>query len=964
MRSKILLRILTLIILVTFAITSIPAAADLAYAAGQSQDSALNTMAKASGNFRQISYEQYLAEYKDKPKPDVEIIIPAESYTRVDEMEVKAVKGFNGFEGTSVLTGDEGSIEWEVDIQQEGLYNIAVKYYPIEGKSASAERELLVDGYIPFEGARTLLFERVWKNESSEIERDGRDNDLRPRQIESPMWREVAIRDKSGYYNDPFKFYFSRGKHTIKLVSVREPLAIGQLRLYQEASVPDYNELKDEYIKKGYKNASGFFEKYQGEKAVLKSDPTLYPINDRSSPATEPYHTSKIRMNAIGGNNWKISGQWLVWDIEVPEDGLYNIGIKYRQNFRRGLFSNRRILIDDKVPFRQVENIPFVYNNNWKMKVLGDDKPYMFYLTKGKHQIKVEATLGEMASIIRTIEDSILELNTVYRKILMITGRDPDPYRDYFLVKQIPNMLDIFKEQSETMYSLVDQLKKITGQKGSHTAVLQKVGYQLKDIVNKPESITTKKRFDAYKTNVGALGSWILEAIEQPLDIDYIVVASPEQKIPEVDVNFVSKLLHEVKSFFYSFIEDYSFIGNTDKTGEVITVWMGGGRDQAQVVKAMIDDSFTPNTGIQVNLRLIDPNAVLLQAIVAGQGPDVALGIPKSTPVNFAIRNAVQDLSGFEGFSEVVERFRESSLTPYKFQNGVYALPETETYNMMFYRKDILEELNIAIPQTWEDVFKLVPTLQKRHLEFALPDPTKTPGDISFATFLYQNDGQFYKNNGVASDLDSEQAMKAFKMWTEFYTNYKLPKEFDMPSRFRRGELPLAISDYTLYNTLSVSAPEIRGLWDFAPIPGVKKADGTIRRETSNGSSSCIMVKLSNKKQSAWEFMKWWTSKDAQMRFGREMESILGASARHPSANKEALSELPWPTRHFRNLIEQGKWVKGIPEVPGGYFTPRHVDNAFRKVILNGDNPRETLLDYINYINEEIALKRQEFGLD
>ena len=35
--------------------------------------------------------------------------------------------------------------------------------------------------------------------------------------------------------------------------------------------------------------------------------------------------------------------------------------------------------------------------------------------------------------------------------------------------------------------------------------------------------------------------------------------------------------------------------------------------------------------------------------------------------------------------------------------------------------------------------------------------------------------------------------------------------------------------------------------------------------------------------------MKWWVSTDSQVRFGREMESVLGASARYQTANTEAL---------------------------------------------------------------------------
>jgi ABC-type glycerol-3-phosphate transport system substrate-binding protein len=148
-----------------------------------------------------------------------------------------------------------------------------------------------------------------------------------------------------------------------------------------------------------------------------------------------------------------------------------------------------------------------------------------------------------------------------------------------------------------------------------------------------------------------------------------------------------------------------------------------------------------------------------------------------------------------------------------------------------------------------------------------------------------------------------------------------------------------------------------------APIPGIRREDGTIDRSTTSGGYGVMMLSSAKDKKAAWEFMKWWVSSDTQTRFGRELESVMGPAARHPTANVVAASKLPWPVKDYKALEEQRKWVKGNPEVPGGYFTPRHLNNAFRKVVFDGADPRETLLDYVRIINEEIDNKRKEFGL-
>lgn len=943
-----------------------------AYANSSNTDDSLLSLKNLDNLVRQDLYGSYMEKYEMKGRPDDEIVIKAEEYTEAIDMDVKVLEEFEGNPGNSIKTGEVGTIMWEFEVEHAGLYNIGLEYYPIEGKSSSIERELLINGELPFQGAATLSFPRIWENELDEIERDNRDNDLRPRQVEKPMWKNVVLQDAEGYYVEPYLFYFEEGKNTITLVSSREPMVVNHIKLFQIEEIPTYEEVEMHYEKMGYTEAADVKMKIQGQDAITKSAPTLYPINDRSSPATEPYHVSKIRMNAIGGYNWRWPGQWITWEVDVPEDGLYQLGIKFKQNTLRGVFSTRKLLINDEVPFQEVEYISFNYHNSWDMEVLGgEEEPYLFYLPKGKHEIKLEVTLGDLAPLIRSVEESVLELNYIYRQILMITGAVPDPYRDYQLEKQIPEMLEIFQRQSDLLYEVAKELESVTGEKSAQTAILNTMAYQLEDFVARPETI--QRRLDTFKINVGSLGTWILSVREQPLEIDYFVLASPEKKMPDPDVGFLGKAKHEIGSFFYSFFEDYNSIGSVAEDGgdDAITLWVGTGRDQAQVLKSMIDDTFTPETGINVNLRLVQMH-VLLPATLAGQGPDVAMQIGNEIPVNYAMRNAVVDLTQFDDYHEIEPRFRESAVLPYRFNNGVYALPEQQIFSMLFYRKDIFEELELDVPETWEDVFQMIPVLQKNHMDLALPlvqDP-QFPGQVqnlipnqTFTMMLYQQDGNLYNEKHTQTDLDSRIAMDSFREWSSLYTNYKLPLKFDFPNRFRTGEMPVGVADYTLYNHLSVSAPEIRGLWEFVPIPGTMQEDGTIRRDVGSTGTSAIIMEQAENKDASWEFLKWWTSKDVQVRFGREMEGLMGAAARYPTANIEALEELPWPVKDYERLEEQWKWVRGIPEVPGGYFTGRHLDNAFREVVNNGTNPREALNDYIIYINDEIRVKRREFNL-
>lgn len=503
---------------------------------------------------------------------------------------------------------------------------------------------------------------------------------------------------------------------------------------------------------------------------------------------------------------------------------------------------------------------------------------------------------------------------------------------------------------------------------------------QLNEILRDTEKIT--KMVKAFKTNVSALGTWITNAQQQPLQLDAIYITSPDQKVTEENGSVAAGVVHEFKKLFYSFIVDYNAIGNVAEEGEdsrTITVWIGSGRDQANVIKALIDETFTPETNINVNVQLVDMNT-LLQATLAGQGPDVALQVANGTngtvatsstgttassndlPVNYGLRSAVVDLTQFPDYEDVVKRFRESAVEPFMYDGALYALPETQSFEMMFYQKDILNELGIEIPKTWDDMKVVLSELSKNQMSLGM-----LPTELTFTSLLYQHDGELYNEDATASALDSDEAVNAFKTYCEFYTDYKLDRETSVEQRFRTGESPIIIADYTTYNVLEVSAPDIKGLWGFTALPGVKEEDGSINNISASTGLACMMMSGTKDKEASWEFMKWWLSAEIQTSYGEEMEGLMGEAARYPTANIEAFANLPWPTDDYEALEAQFANVKGIRQVPGSYFTWRNVNNAFYTVAVADEDkrmqPREALYEYLEYINAEITSKREEFGM-
>lgn len=945
---------------------------------------------KVEGEGREDSYTAYLIRHggANAVYPAETISIPLTQDSISDGENYKFID-YGGEKG--VLASYEGGfVEFKVNIKQAGFYNINLTYYPDQEDETSRgieiERALYINGQIPFSGADAITFDRIFQNDG-ESTYDNQGNEIRPSQIEAPRWEKTYLCDELGYIVAPYCFYFEEGENTIRLDAKQETLILKDFQISERLSTPDY----DAYISGANTSLSDnkWHVKIQGESADYRSSQSLYATYDRTSASTTPYSVTKQLLNMIGGNNWKVAGQWIEWKVDVPEDGYYELTFKTRQNYNRGFVSCRSLYINGEVPFEEVSAIKFDFSNDWKLITLSDskNKPYKFHLNKGENLIRMEVTLGEIGDILNRMNDSVFRLNRIYRKILVLTGTEPDENRDYNIDEKYPDVITGMADEAKVLYKIIDDLIEYTGETGTQVTSSLTLANQLERFGKDPDNITAG--LANFKDNVSALGSSILSLSQSNLDIDYLIVSGSDYKVPDDSPSWFDNVLHEVKAFVSTFTVDYNAIGNVyGDDMDTITVWIFAGRDQSTILKTMIDDTFVEKYGVGVNVDLITAD-VLLPATVAGTGPDVALNAGSGEPVNYALRGAATDLTQFKGngsdirgFDEVISEFKASSFVPYTYAGGVYALPETQYYNVMFYRTDIFEELGIDIPQTWDDLIAILPTIQKSNMSVGIPSTERKINNVSnpdmsgFFAQYYQMGASLYNEEGSATLLDSEEAVKAFERFTMFFTHYKCPKDYNFIDRFRTGEMPLGFVDYNNYNTLVVSAPEIRGLWEMAPIPGNyildengnrvdKDGDGKwdIDRSVSCWGTCSMLLGTSKHKDAAWTFLQWWASAEVQARYGRELEAVMGESARYATANVNAFDQLSWSTSERAVLEEQWNWVVGTPEVPGGYYTSRHIVNAVRKVINANEDPRETLLDYNRDINDEIAKKRAEFGL-
>lgn len=963
---------------------SVPAFADSEAA----DDSTLGTQATAddsatgdgssaattgTDSIRQTSYTNYVKKYTDAARPDKTVEVLGKDYDPASVTDAQiTVTTVDGENDVMQWANQEGSVSWTVNIPETGVYNIKMIYEALESNTNDVEFSLLIDGESPYATASRITLSKRWINES-EIKQDSRQNDIRPGQISTPCWQETPLEDIDGLFNEPLEFYMEAGEHTITFESEKAEFAVKSFTFYQYEAPAAYTAPSDSDLTQ----AQGQKITLEGETAAYKSSRTLYPTADKSSYLTSSANGSsptKTRYNTIGSGSWTQSTQTVTWEFNVDKAGYYKIGIRGRQDQMRGMYSNRRLYVNGEVPCLEANQIKFYYDTDWSITTPksenGDD--LYFYLQSGTNTISLEAVPGEIGEIMGDLDELVYNINSYYRQIRQITGPDPDEYNNYMIDTAIPSIVPDFKEYAKTLRDKKAEIEKLSGSGGTEAETLEKMAIVLDKCIKKPDLIP--EMMSQIKDNITSVSSFVNQYREQPLEVDMIEVATSDQDFTSCDKSFFGSLGFGFKGFIGSFFEDYNALSDEDESA--MECWVMLGRDNAEALQQLISSEYNPTAKTKINLKLVQGGIV--EATFAGKGPDLALFMGGDFPIQLAARGVLTDLTTFSDFDEVKSRFADDATVLYQYNGGTYGLPCDQTFPMLFYRSDILSEYGIDPAtdlNTWDGLLNCLPTLQRNYLEVGLILPVMTstggttqvsaitePGN-TFAMLLLQQGLNYYNEEQTKTTFDTQEAVNAFDTWTKFYTTYSFQQTYDAFTRFRTGDMPVVIQNYTFYNQLSVAAPEIKGCWGFQPVPGTVQEDGTINHAAnSNGSGAIIFTKAADQ-EGAWDFIKWFTSTDAQVKYGNNIESILGTMGRYATANEEALQQLSWTTSEVNLLLDQLNSQVEIPIIPASYGVTRNVMNAFRAVVNDYDNARDTLFWYNKDINDEITRKLEDLGL-
>ena len=862
-----------------------------------------------------------------------------------------------------------------ITVPKAGEYAIAITYIMAEAAvldstitvtTATSEGKAL-------QTARTEVYS-LWQDETKDYTLDRYGNEVSPSQI--TLQKDVTdyVREYSSVNGEAVGFAFAEGKQQIRILSNDAEILIKEIKVVEKPELMDYETYQSMYSGNDYIGEPIVIE---GEDYALKNDSAIRSKSSSSAAAT-PYHPYYKWMAALDGNSWKTVGQRVVWNFTVPEDGWYNMAFHYSQSYKEGQESRRTIEIDGKIPYAELREIEFSYTGSKYDYQYTDGK---VYLTKGEHTLGMYIEMPEMQSLIAQVEVLMEDLQDIGLSLQQVAGSDADATRTWEIEKYIPGVTERLTNIQTELENLYSHMEEQYGDEPASSQNLKLAADILAQVLKEPERLPTRTE----DINVGSSSatSYLAELINgwknQGLSIDNIYLMGEDTTLPDPNGDFLVNFTNGVKKFFHSlFSKDAGYTtAATDEEG-VLTVWINRSVQYVEMIQTLCDsryEGYTDENGnkITIQFSVMPDEGKLLLANASNTGPDVALGVSGDKPYQLALRGAIYPLTEFDDFAEYVDgKFLNEAYEPFIYEDKIYAMPETQQFNVLMYRTDIMERLGLEIPKTWNDVANMMPTLRRNGMNFYMPlsSQTGTKSIENIAPFFWQvaaANGEdptysLYAENGLSTTLNNETNIAAFQTLTDLYLLYGLQN--NMPSfynNFRYGVSPIGIGNFSNYVQMLYAAPEIADDWAVAAVPGFAAEDGTIYNQMTTIGSSAIIMEDSDKKEAAWDFLKWWMSDETQAEFAQTLQSKYGSSYIWNSANVNAFAELAIPEEDRVVILEQWKHTENIRHTPASYMLERSLSDAWYNVVNKHIPVRRALNEAAVNTQQELTIKLQEF---
>ena len=855
--------------------------------------------------------------------------------------------------------------EYRVSVDQGGVYTLAFDYASASSSYLDYTASVEINGKSQYQELKTIAFPLYWRDETDEILTDRYGDQIAPGQERIPGWREAKLYNNTYSSVAPLQVYLESGENTVTVKNVsNDGLALGKMTVSPPPAPPvPYAEYAARYAGRPIAEA-GCTVINATDYEMKNSSKIIY--QSAATPDVRPYDAEYKLLNTL---NWTEPGDEISYRFHTDAAGLYTLTLHYR-NEKEEFNSYETVLIDGETPFSELQAYPFPYTKGgWANETLSDARgePFRIYLAQGDHTLTLKAELEPVNAAWR-YGQLIAEHATVFSlEIKKMAGEDPDRFRTWKMTRYIPQIPD-YLEAYNVLLQHIRYLLQHESDKGINGALLSyldKADLFIRDMAEYPDEIAlyTKSLSGDDNSVLVAVSRFTSSVMEMDFSLDAVYITGRSAP-PPARASLWSRIRNAVDTVYYSYASSkYSIRGAEEDT---LTIWVNRSLQHADLMQKMADAEFTPKTGIPVKITVIPDANKLTLACAAGNTPDLALGLASYMPFDLASRGALYDMTQFDDFWAVNNRFATGAMVPYVYNEAVYAVPETLDFAAIVYRKDIFGNLGLPVPDTWDDLRALLPVLQRYGMNFYHNVSYGRTGYKWFyqtTPLIFQNGGKLYNDEGTATAIDSADSVRGIKELGDLFVAYSLDIQVnEFFNSFRYSVLPIGIVDANSYNLIMNGAPELDGQWALAPYLGTPRTDGGIDRWYVAASTGGVIFRDTKKAEAAWAFLKWWTDTEVQVEYTYALRSTYGDVYFWLPSNLEALRQAPIAQEDKQVILEMVPWIRDVPRTPGQYLLERSLSDIWNAMVNDGKSAQVAADEKVIEINREIRRKMQEFG--
>lgn len=281
--------------------------------------------------------------------------------------------------------------------------------------------------------------------------------------------------------------------------------------------------------------------------------------------------------------------------------------------------------------------------------------------------------------------------------------------------------------------------------------------------------------------------------------------------------------------------------------------------DNLTLQQELIDQFNETHTDIQVSLEAYgsDYDTKITAGMGAKDAPDVMYMWNYPT-----YKDALEPLDSYieqEGGS-FKDNFYETLWNYNSADEQILGLPVGYTTHVVYYNKDLFDAAGVPYPQdgwTWEDLQEAAKKLSDKAENISGFAFSGKPDPYDFEMFLWGNGASYIDDQGnLEGNLNSPKSIEVLTMFQNMLKEgYAITTEGSGATEMKSGKVAMFTN-----GAWSIASLREAGI-NFGVVELPKFKDGSAVSVVS--SSGISMSKESSKKDAAWEFIKFWTSEEA-----------------------------------------------------------------------------------------------------